>query len=72
MLRFRLYSTITPGYQLITFLLSALPLNISLLSREFPIGTLFRFSIPLIIQHVFTRIKKIKKKDTVLRISLHT
>ena len=49
MLRFRLYSTITPGYQLITFLLSALPLNISLLSREFPIGTLFRFSIPLII-----------------------
>ena len=53
MLRFRLYSTITPGYQLITFLLSALPLNISLLSREFPIGTLFRFSIPLIIQTVF-------------------
>ena len=53
MIRFRLYSTNTHGYQLITFLLSALPLNISLLSREFPIGTLFRFSIPLIIQHVF-------------------
>ena len=53
MLRFRLYSTITPGYQLITFLLRAHPLNISLLSREFRIETLFRFSMRLIIQHVF-------------------
>ena len=62
MLRFRLYSTITPGCQLITFLLSALPLNISLLSREFPIGTLFRFSIPLIINLVFFANQKYKKK----------
>ena len=61
MLRFRLYSTITPGYQLITFLLSALPLNISLLSREFPIGTLFRFSIPLIIHLEIYANQKIKE-----------
>ena len=66
LLRFCLYSTITPGYQLITFLLSALPLDCLESSREFPIRTLFRFPFLFIIQHVHFANTKIKKREGVV------
>lgn len=62
LLRFCLYSTITPGYLAITFLLTALPLDCLESSREFPIRTLFRFPFLFIIQHVHFANAKIKKR----------
>ena len=66
LLRFCLYSTITPGYLAITFLLTALPLDCKQSSREFPIRTLFRFPFLFIIQHVIFANQNKKREGVVL------